>query len=174
MPANSPTVMGDCRVISLAHAYCWPAQDREELVQEIVTQLWRSFSRYDDAQPFSTWMYRVALNVAISWVRRHSLRRRHMTTLGDEVDHVVDTRAAENDSETEDERIAFLREFIADLDPLSRALMLLYLEARSHREIAAILGISQTNVATKISRLKRRVREQRHRALQEESPHGTR
>jgi len=157
-------------VAKVAHTYCWQAQDREELEQEIVTQLWRSFSRYDEAQPFSTWMYRVALNVAISWVRRHSLQDRRTTTLGDDVDRLVDA----SDGGAEDERITFLRDFIADLDPLNRALMLLYLDAYAYREISSILGISETNVATKISRLKHRVRQQHSQTLEEDSPHGTR
>ena len=93
-----------------------------------------------------------------------------MTTLGDAVDHMADTRG----SEIKDERIPFLSNFIAGLDPLNRALILLYLEEHTHREIAAILGISETNVATKISRLRCRVRERYAQTLEEESPHGTR
>ena len=94
--------------------------------------------------------------------------------LGDAVDQVVDQVSNTGGPGTEDERIRFLRDFIADLDPLNRALMLLYLEAYSHREISSILGISETNVATKISRLKQRVRQQHTQTLEEDSPHGTR
>ncbi len=156
-------------VAKVVHTYCWHPQDREELTQDIVTQLWRSFSRYDETRSFSTWMYRVALNVAISWVRRHSLRREHMTTLGETVDQVADTQT----DSTQDERMDFLRQFIEQLEPLNRALMLLYLEAHSHREIAEVLGISETNVATKISRLKQRIRQQHAKTDTEETPHGT-
>lgn len=157
-------------VAKVAHSYCWQKDDREELEQEIVTQLWRSFPRYNEAQPFSTWMYRVALNVAISWVRRHSLRRQRTDTLGDAVDQLVDTSSGG----TEDERVTFLRYFIAELDPLHRALMLLYLEAYSHREISSILGISESSVATKISRLKHRVRQQHTQTQEKDRLHGTR
>ena len=141
-------------VAKVARSYCWHIDDRDELVQEIVTQLWRAYPSYDESQPFSTWMYRVALNVAISWVRRNSLRQRHMVALGDDVDRVADTTTSTQD----DERATFLEAFIEQLEPLDRALMLLYLDERSYADMADILGITETNVGTKISRLKQRVR----------------
>lgn len=156
-----------CKVVG---TYSWHPDDRDDLSQEIVTQLWRSFTRYDDAQPFPTWMYRVALNVSISWVRRNSLRRKHMTVLGDDVHQVADTRLPSPD----DDRSAFLQRFIQNLDPLNRALMLLYLEERTYREISEMLGISETNVATKISRLKQRVRKSSAEFQGKGETHGTR
>lgn len=138
----------------VARTYCWHPDDRDELSQEIITQLWRAFSSYDDTRQFSTWMYRVALNVSISWVRRNSIRQQHMIALGDGVHDVADPQG----NSAIDDRIVFLKAFISKLDPLNRALMLLYLEERRYREIAEILGISETNVATKISRLKQRIR----------------
>ncbi|MEM8684007.1 MAG: sigma-70 family RNA polymerase sigma factor [Pseudomonadota bacterium] len=150
--------------------YCWHPDDRDELTQEVLTQLWRAFPRYDDSQSFSTWMYRVALNVSISWVRRHSLRLRHTVTLDDDLDVAGDIGRDAAD----DERIAFLRTFIEGLDTLNRALMLLYLEERSYKDIAVILGISETNVATKISRLKQRVRKQAGKTDKEGTNDGTR
>lgn len=154
----------------VAGTYAWHHDDREELSQEIITQLWRTFSSYDQSQTFSTWMYRVALNVSISWVRRNSVRLRYMTALDDSVHEIPDTSS----QPSQDERIAFLRAFIDDLDPLNRALMLLYLEERSYREIGEILGITETNVATKLSRLKQCVR-RKGAALEEEgAKDGTR
>ncbi|MFK8014655.1 MAG: RNA polymerase sigma factor [Gammaproteobacteria bacterium] len=155
---------------TVTRTYCWHPDDRDELSQEILTQLWRAFPSYDDAHAFSTWMYRVALNVSISWLRRNSLRQRHMTELGDDVDQV----AATNGDSVDDERSAFLHSFIDNLDPLNRALMLLYLEDRSYQEISAILGITQTNVATKISRLKQRVRQHSARIHSKGEDNGTR
>ena len=154
----------------VARTYCWHPDDRDELSQEIVTQLWRAFSSYDDTRLFSTWMYRVALNVSISWVRRNSIRQKHMTALGDDVHQVADT----NIYPAEDERIAFLQAFIDSLDSLNRALMLLYLDERSYRDIGEILGITETNVATKISRLKQRVRKQSAEINGEGANNGTR
>lgn len=144
-------------VAKVARTYCWHADDRDELEQEIITQSWRTFPSYDEAQPFSTWLYRIALNVSISWVRRNSIRQRHMTTLGDDVHELPET----NCDPAGDERITFLQATIDKLDPLNRALMLLYLDERSYREIGEVLGITETNVATKINRLKQRIRKLR-------------
>ncbi len=141
-------------VLKVAYTYCRREADRDDLVQEICTELWRSFGRYDASRPFSTWMYRVALNVAISQVRRAASRRLPLASLdGEEATRVPAPSALEPD-----ERLADLDRVIARLDPLDRALALLYLEERSYREIADILGVTQTNVATKISRLKQRIR----------------
>ena len=98
----------------------------------------------------------IALNVAISFVRSDSHRQRHAVPLDDALHDVADGNAA--DPET-DEQVRALHGFIARLDPLNRALLLLYLEERSQREIADILGITETNVSTKISRLKQRIRD---------------
>jgi RNA polymerase sigma factor (sigma-70 family) len=139
-------------VFKVAATYCRHPADREDVAQEIVTQLWRAFPKFDAARPFSTWMYRIALNVAISFVRASTMRERHMVAL-DETHDVEDPSAIPND---EDERANLLYAFVDGLDALNRALLLLYLEDRSYREIAEILGITETNVATKVSRLKQR------------------
>lgn len=142
-------------VFKIAHSYCSHPDDRADLAQEIATQLWRAFPGYDAARAsFSTWMYRIALNVAISHVRGSRHRQRHAVPL-DESLH--DLPADADDHET-GERLRLLQRFIAAQEPLNRALLLLYLEDRSHREIAEILGIGEGNVATKISRLRQRLR----------------
>ena len=140
-------------VFKVASTYARHADDRADLAQEIVAQCWRAYPNYDPARPFSTWMYRIALNVAISFVRGAAHRDRHSVALDESLHDVAD------DAEPEaDERVRALYRFIDQLDGLNRALLLLYLEERSYREIADILGISETNVATKISRLKQRIR----------------
>lgn len=143
-------------VLKVAYSYCWNDADRDDLAQEICTQLWRSFASYDESRTFSTWMYRVALNVAISQVRRANSG--NVATLAIDGDEAIQI-AAPNVPEP-DERIAELSRFIEQLDPLNRALLLLYLEERSYREIAEVLGITETNVATKINRLKQRIRQE--------------
>jgi len=123
------------------------------MFQEIAAQCWRAFPGYDAGRPFSTWMYRIALNVAISFVRGVVHREKHSVALDDALHDLA------GDAEPEaDERVRALYRLIDRLDALDRALLLLYLEERSYREIADILGISETNVATKISRLKQRIR----------------
>lgn len=144
-------------VFKVANTYCWQAEDRADLAQEIATQLWRSFHTYDNAKSFSTWMYRIALNVAISNIRQQKNRLQHSVPLDES--HLEIASDAEVKSK-DDERIRLLQNFIGQLDSLNRALMLLYLEDHSYREIADILGISETNVATKINRLKQRIRDE--------------
>src|SRR2546423_6677439 len=140
----------------VAAGYCLTHADQHDLSQEIMLQLWKAYPRYSPERPFSTWMYRIALNVAISFLRRN-MRPVRQTIALDEIDHEL---ADESVAATEpDERMALLQRFIATLDPLNRALLLLYLDDHSYRDIAAILGITETNVATKLSRLKERLRQ---------------
>lgn len=141
-------------VLKVAYSYCAHPEDRADLAQEIATQLWRAFPGYDAERSFSTWMYRIALNVAISHLRSSSHRRQHAVPLDDVLHDIAD----EGSDPESDEQLRLLHRFISQQDPLNRALLLLYLEDRSHREIADVLGISEINVATKIGRLKQRMR----------------
>ena len=142
-------------VFKVAAMYCRNTEDRRDLAQEICVQAWRSFGSYDDARSFSTWMCRIALNVAISIARSAGHRDRHVVPLDEDALDIADDSATLHEP---DERVRALHAFIDQLDVLNRALMLLYLEDRSYREIAEVLGITETNVATKINRLKQRIR----------------
>ena len=145
-------------IFKVANTYGFHAQDRDDLAQEITAQLWRAFPGYDMQRTFSTWMYRVALNVAISHVRVQSMRNRHdAVPLDDALHDVADTGAIDHES---DQHLRLLQGFIARQPPLDRALLLLYLEDRPQREIAEILGISEANVSTKVGRLKQRLRDE--------------
>ena len=140
----------------VAFSYAQTYADRQDLAQEITLQLWRAYPRYASDRPFSTWMYRIALNVAIS-----SLRRRTPSQPTDGAARRT-TEIAEEESgdAATDERVVLLQKVIAALPPLDRGLMLLYLDDHSYREIGEVLGLSETNVATKLQRLKQRVREE--------------
>ena len=142
-------------VFKVANTYAWQADDREELAQEIAAQLWRAFPGYDPARPFPTWMYRIALNVAITFVRGNSRQLNHAVPLDEQLHDLADGNAADHES---NQQVRALHRFIHAQEPLNRALLLLYLEDRSYREMAEVLGISETNVATKIGRLKQRIR----------------
>jgi len=139
----------------VAGSYARQREDREDLMQEIAAQLWRAWPSYDPARPFSTWMYRIALNVAISQLRG----RMRAPVLAGTAEGTLDALAdpAPHDPERS-QQLERLYRFIHALPPLERALMLLYLEERPQREIAEVLGLSETNVATKIGRLKARLR----------------
>ncbi len=137
--------------------YAWEAPNREDLGQEIAVQLWRAWPSYDPGRPVSTWMYRIALNVAITWVRGHSRELRHHEAWDDARHDIADPLAHDPEA---GQQVELLYRFIHALPPLDRALMLLYLEDHSHREIGEVLGISEANAATKISRLKQRIRQE--------------
>ena len=145
-------------VFKVANSYAQDIDDRAELAQEIAVQLWHAYPNYDPTRSFSTWMYRIALNVAISHLRHLELRRRHdAVPLDDALHDVVDGNAADPEQQ---QRLHLLQGFIARQPPLDRALLLLYLEERPQREIAEILGITESNVSTKIGRLKQRIRDE--------------
>jgi RNA polymerase sigma-70 factor (ECF subfamily) len=141
-------------VFKVANTYARLA-DREDLAQEIAVQLWRAYPAYDSSRPFSTWLYRIALNVGISHLRGHAVHERRTVPLELELHEAADPLSPEPGA---DEAGILLGKFIAQLDALNRALLLLYLDEHPTRGIAEILGISETNVTTKINRLKERVR----------------
>jgi RNA polymerase sigma-70 factor (ECF subfamily) len=146
-------------LLKVAGSYAADPEDRADLVQDIATQLWRAWPSYAPDRPVTTWMYRIALNVAISHLRGRSLRDRHHVPFDDGL-HDVGGDAGAEDGHASGQQLRLLRETIARLPSMDRALMLLYLDERSHREIAEILGISESNVATKLGRLRQRIRDE--------------
>ncbi len=142
-------------LFKVASAYCRNALDREDLIQEIVLQVWSSFGRYDPTRRFSTWMYRIAINVAISFCRREARRPRTGPAAEQAILQVV---ADAPESEELERNLGLLQDCISQLDELDRALVILYLDGNRYETIAEILGISETNVGTKLSRIKDRIR----------------
>ena len=152
-------------LLKVAGSYANDPEDRADLVQDIAAQLWRAWPSYAPDRPVTTWMYRIALNVAISHLRGRSLRDRHHVPYDEALhDREAGTDGAfgepgGGDHETA-QQLRMLHRVIAALPPLDRALMLLYLDERSQREIADVLGIGESNVSTRISRLKQRIRDE--------------
>lgn len=140
-------------LFKVCRAYCRNSDDRDDLAQEILLQLWTAFPRFDGRCLFATWMYRIALNVSISFVRRQQIRNRQ-TYQGDT--RILET-LAEDSQPPED--LLVLYQFIEELEPLNKALILLYLDGYSYQEIGETLGIRETNVATKLNRLKQTMRQ---------------
>lgn len=141
-------------IFKVCNSYCRNASDREDLAQEIIFQLWKSWSSFNHSVQLSTWMYRIALNVAISFYRRE--RKTTDTVLMGE--HVIEM-ADENLDAGLETNLGLLQQFINELRPLDKALLLLYLEEKQQKEIAEIMGISLSNVATKIGRIKELLRQ---------------
>ena len=144
-------------VYKIGNSYCSNREDREDLAQEIIYQLWRSGPTFRAGQKFSTWMYCVALNVAISFYRKRKSAhavvsyKEHLADLADQEESI-------DENELEKARRK-LQQSIHELKELDRALIILFLEAKSYREIADIVGITETNVATKISRIKEKLKQ---------------
>ncbi|WP_153799175.1 RNA polymerase sigma factor [Foetidibacter luteolus] len=137
----------------VCNAYCRNANNRQDLAQEIIYQLWKSAPGYNPQQKFSTWMYRVALNVAISYYRKEK------QVIKPEKVNDTHSMAEDTSAHEAEEQSRQLQQFINGLRELDRAIMLLYLDAKSYSEIAIITGITETNVATKISRIKNILKE---------------
>ena len=140
----------------IANTYCQSLDDRNDLIQEILIQLWRAFDKYDDKFKISTWMYRISLNVAISFYRKGSKQKDEMPLNNDVVLDIRDETATGE----QEENVRQLYEFIGNLNELNKAVMLLYLENETYQDIADALGMTETNVATKISRIKKKLSNQ--------------
>lgn len=134
----------------VSNSYSRNAEDRKDLVQEMVYQLWKSMDRYQEQYKYSTWIYRVAINVAISFYRKESNRKAVSVPISKSLLNFSETPSFEE----EIPGLKSLQQFISQLKELDKALMLLYLDEKSYREMAEIMGLTETNVATKISRIK--------------------
>ena len=141
-------------LFKVAYLYCRDREERQDLVQEMLIQCWRSYARFDERVQFSTWMYRVAVNVAISHFRREGTRIRDTVPLEE---YGLNIAAADALFDDDGDNMRTLRQLINGLDELNRALILLYLEGFNSEEIAAIVGITASNVSTRINRLKSRL-----------------
>lgn len=136
-----------CRV------YCDGLEDRSDLFQEILLQLWRAWAGFRGEAKLSTWIYRIALNTAVSDLRKR--RRRPQTQ---EMDATAFLPEMETALLTESqEEIRFLYEAIRQLSSVEKAIVMLYLESHSYEEIAEIIGITPTHVGVKLNRIKQRL-----------------
>lgn len=140
-------------VFKVARSYCSNEFDREDLVQEILSQIWRSLDTYNDNFKLTTWMYRVALNVAISFYRKDKTIAYKHTEMEDKL------LSYDMEAERENEQsLSELYAFINGLNDIDKAVLLMYLEGESQSEIAANLDITIANVSTKISRIKQKLK----------------
>ena len=136
-------------IFKVAAIYCRDPEERKDLVQEISLQIWKSLPNYNDQFALSTWIYRIALNVSISHIRKETTREK----IHREYHHDRDLVVMENDTVTE-ENLNRLYGFINNLKPIDKGVIILYLEGRPNAEIADIMGMSVTNISTRIHRIK--------------------
>jgi RNA polymerase sigma-70 factor (ECF subfamily) len=131
----------------VARAYGATHSDREDLFQEIALQLWHSVGAWRGDCTVATWMYRVALNTALAWRRKE---RRHLQGRQD----LEDASGLLVASSVHDPRLDWIYQRIAELDEANRALALLMLDGFSYREMAQVLGLSESNVGVRLNRIK--------------------
>ncbi len=141
-------------ILKVCSLYTYKMDDRDDLYQEIVYQLWKSFDSYKGNAKLSTWMYRVAMNTAIFYLKKE---QREIRTIPIESNLL---QLAEDFNQREDEKISQLYHYIQKLSLLERGIILLYLESKSHEEIAEVMGMSTTNVGTRLSRIREKLKVQ--------------
>jgi RNA polymerase sigma-70 factor (ECF subfamily) len=137
-------------IFKICNSYCINKNERDDLAQEIVYQLWRSFSKFNPDLKFSTWMYRVALNTAISVYRKE----KKINETIEYKEQLIELEEDVGESLEKERQIDLLQKFIAELKTTDRLIIMLYLEEKSYAEMAEIVGITETNVATRINRIK--------------------
>lgn len=137
----------------VCNIYCDDQDDRNDLFQEIVAQLWKSFPSFREESKFSTWMYRVALNTAITSFKK-TKRRPDQNRLTFENFQIKDENY---DAETEDE-IKNLHKAVSQLTGVEKSIVLLFLENKKYEEIAEITGITQNYVRVKMNRIKKKLK----------------
>ena len=130
----------------VCNLYLQEAEDRQDLFQEIVLQLWKAFPNFRQEAKPSTWMYRIALNTAISNFRKES-RGFFTRSLSDTELQIPDPRQFS----PVDENIHLLHQAIGRLSAIEKAIIMLYLEEKSYEEIAEVMGISKSNVGVSLS-----------------------
>lgn len=141
-------------IFKITTIYTNDSEDQKDLYQEIVYQLWKSYNSFKGNSKISTWMYRVALNTAITRLKKE---KRRGNQIG--VDKVIMKQAEQYDTEFE-ERLRVLYAHIDGLNELEKGLMLLLLEGKKYEEISDITGLSPSNVGTRISRIKQKLKTQ--------------
>ena len=137
----------------VCNIYCDDQEDRNDLFQEIVAQLWKSFPSFREESKFSTWMYRVALNTAITTFKK-AKRRPDQNRLTFENFQVKD----ENYNTETEEEIKNLHRAVAQLTGVEKSIVLLFLENKKYEEIAEITGITQNYVRVKMNRIKKKLK----------------
>jgi RNA polymerase sigma-70 factor (ECF subfamily) len=140
-------------IIKIARAYANTIHDKEDLINDITLELWKSFGQFKGGSKISTWIYRVALNTSMNYKRKKEK---------DKLFFLDDIKPFENPSliieQPDSSHSEILYQCIDELNELNKAIILLYLDGNSHDEISDITGISKTNVGTRIGRIKEQIK----------------
>lgn len=123
-------------------------EDQNDLIQEIVLQLWHSYERFEGNSKFSTWMYRVSVNTALTFFKKEKKKADHHTFL-ENIDRVDDEQSSEKETQLE-----LFYKAVQELNKVEKALIFLFLEGQNHKEIGENLGITEGNARVKLNRTK--------------------
>lgn len=125
-------------------------EDQEDVIQEMMYQLWYSFSCFNGNSKFSTWMYSVCINTALTYSRKN--RRKIVDTVP-----IIQDQIEVTEEDNTEESMSILMHCIAKLTKLNKAIILLYLENMTYEEIAGVTGLSKSNVSVRLVRIKREI-----------------
>jgi len=139
-------------IYKIARLYTNNTQDQDDLFQEIVIQIWTAYGKFKHDSKISTWVYRIAMNTAITGLRR---RKKYINWIP--IDRTV-LNHSEIELDEQNDKLEFLWQCIKELNEMDKGIILLYLENKNYNEIAEAIGVSETNVGTRISRIKQKIR----------------
>jgi len=139
-------------IFKVSKVYFDLLEDQEDLRQEIIYQLWHSFHSFRNESQFSTWMYRIALNTAILFFKKERNKSEKLKVYENESKLPIENVDAEDDN------LKLLYSSFQYLDKIEKALIYMFLEDLSHREIASNLGISEANARVKLHRTKEKIK----------------
>lgn len=140
-------------IIKISGAYTNSVQDKEDLINDITLELWKSFGRFKGESKISTWIYRVALNTSMNFNRKKKSDRLYFPADLNQFENANWITEPPDSSHSE-----IMYRCIEELNQLNKAIILLYLDGNSYDEISEITGISRTNVGTRISRIKEQIK----------------
>jgi RNA polymerase sigma-70 factor, ECF subfamily len=147
---NRPKLLKVCRL------YAWNRADQDDLYQEMLLQIWRALPTLREQAHANTWLYRIALNTAISFVRKHTSHRTQISSGTSENIHEVAETNPGRDPHTE-EKLSQLFQAISQLNATEKAVITLFLEELSYEQIAEVLGVSESNVGVMLHRAKKKL-----------------
>ena len=139
-------------IFKISKMYLENQEDREDLFQEIILQLWKSYQAFEGKSQFSTWLYRVSLNTAITFLKRDK-KRTDKNELHENID-IEDEQNTDKELQTE-----FLYKAVQELNPIEKALIFLFLEGQNHKQISENMGITEVNALVKLNRTKEKLQQ---------------
>ncbi|MFV0589161.1 RNA polymerase sigma factor [Bacteroides reticulotermitis] len=145
-------------ILKISGAYAYTQEDRKDLMQDIILELWKSLKRYNGSCKMSTWIYRISLNISMNYKRKQN-NTFVIASLNDFKEKEI---ASWIDKQNDLSELEILYSCINELSEINKAIILLYLDGNSHEEISDITGITKTNVGTRISRIKSELRKMAH------------